>query len=303
VSLKVPKKLNGVNWTPHPTEPDTYTRTDKPGNTTTFKSIIILRAFDTVTHKYTKVYMNESMAGVDPRTGLATKYNTWIFQIEERKDPTYIKVLSRDPWTVAERIQLYDYCDEYCRSNGLHKVGPAKKEISLKMTELANWAARINAVGVKNRTQIFKAHEFKNKEVFDLLKRAEVQRAQKAQGLTVPNWSEQEFPHDAIPLSEFPTPEPDKAMKAAAAKDRQQKAGKNATSETANKPKRGKSAAVVEDDSDEAEQKMADGDEEDDVDLQADPSKKSRKANGNTTDAQRREDRCCPGENEGLDRG
>jgi hypothetical protein len=140
------------------------------------------------------------------------------------------------------------------------------------------------------RTQIFKAHEFKNKQIFDLLKHAEVQRAQKAQGLTVTNWTEQEFPQDAFPSSEFPTAEREKAAKAAAANDRQQKAGKNAMSETANKRKRGKSAAVVEDDSDEAEQEMADGDEEeDDVDLQVHPSKESRKADDNTTDAQRRE--------------
>jgi hypothetical protein len=295
-SLKIPKKLNGVNWTQHPTEPDTYTRTDKTGITTTFKLTIILRAFDTVTHTYTKTYMNEAMAGVDPRAGLATKYNKWIFRIEERKDPAYNKVISRDPWIVAERVELYNCINEYCRSNRLPKFGPAKKETSLKMTELENWATRINAVGGKNRnkfavrTQIFKAHEFKNKQIFDLLKHAEVQRAQKAQGLTVTNWTEQEFPQDAFPSSEFPTAEREKAVKAAAANDRQQKAGKNAMSETANKRKRGKSAAVVEDDSDEAEQEMADGDEEeDDVDLQVHPSKESRKADDNTTDAQRHE--------------
>jgi hypothetical protein len=72
------------------------------------------------------------------------------------------------------------------------------------MTELANWAARINAVGGKNRTQIFKAHEFKNKEIFDLLKRAEMQRAQKAQDLTVPNWTEQEFPPGRDPVVGVP---------------------------------------------------------------------------------------------------
>jgi hypothetical protein len=217
-SAKVPQrrranKLNSFTppqWTRVPGSQEIWTRPN-PARATldTWSFVGVFRRFCSTTHKYEQIHTNAAkLAGIDPNDkGWQYAYNKWIDQMRRRRDAAYIKEVSKDHWSHAERRALYGAINAFVRRAGLAALGfgagtaMGSAHVSA-MTEAVNKAGGKGRLRDAVKSQIASAHRRKNKAIFDLLARAEVLRARVARGEKVRR--DEMYPEEAIERGKWP---------------------------------------------------------------------------------------------------
>ncbi|KAJ4371208.1 hypothetical protein N0V83_004424 [Neocucurbitaria cava] len=206
-----------------------WTRTD--GNKIeVFKPTIVFRRFKLGTHEYEGIHVCENkLENVDPNNKTwMYSYNKWIDQITRRRDDAYEQKLKRTHWTVPEKRALYTEINAFCRASGLFRFGFGK-EAGMTTEHIQGFANAVNRVGGNNRntdsvrSQFTSAHAGKNKEILDLIERAEALRVKQKENTGVKLSQKERFPFRAIPLSAFPT-EADETKAKAKKNDNKRKA-------------------------------------------------------------------------------
>ncbi|KAF1845269.1 uncharacterized protein K460DRAFT_405534 [Cucurbitaria berberidis CBS 394.84] len=247
VECKVPRKIRGSKnrleefWVKNNTE-ERWTR-GTGDNIQFFKPTVIFRAFNAITYEYEFAYVGEKkLENVDPNNKIwTTSYNKWIDQIKRRRDSMYVQTLHRTHWTVPEKQALYTAINDFCEIFGLFRFGFGKGA-EMVLEDLQGFADEVNREGRNNRNvdsirgQITSAHAEKNKEIYELLERADALRAKRNENPNVKLPLMEEFPHEVIPLSAFPR----EASSAKSEKDR--KSRKSAVSIKTSKKRNGDAA-------------------------------------------------------------
>jgi hypothetical protein len=200
-------------WIRQPGTREIWTRpglNDEPVEVWEF--IGVFRRFNATTHKYEQIHINlAKLKNVDPNDKTwQYAYNKWIDQIRRRRDGTYIKEVSKDHWTHAERRALYDAINEFVRKAGLHAFGFGQN-VAMSNIDIQSMTDAVNRVGGKNRLvdavrgQISSSHPRKNKAIYDLMGRGINMRERLKHGEIVSR--SERHPQNAILLSLFPPDE------------------------------------------------------------------------------------------------
>ena len=217
LSCKIPKCSPYTPWIADPTSPNTYKSTGVNGYIITVTPTLILRTFDTASKRYLRAYKNPALLPIDINSkAWVTRYHKWIHQTRSRKDPLYKTIIQLEFWTIAERRELYTCINEYVHVHGLSafQAPNGGRKAVIKDDVFRAWAGRINLVGgssrssVSVRSQVFKARRGADREIADLLKRAEVLRRKMGTDGVDDEWLQY-----AIPLQDFPTETKDAVQK------------------------------------------------------------------------------------------
>jgi hypothetical protein len=197
-SAKVPQlrranKLNFFNppqWTRVPGSQGIWTRPSPTRATLdTWSFVGVFRRFCSTTHKYEQIHTNAAkLAGIDPNDkGWQYAYNKCIDQMRRRRDAAYVKEVSKDHWSHAERRALYGAINAFVRRAGLAALGFGAGT-AMGSADVSAMTDAVNKAGGKGRlrdavkSQIASTHGRKNNAIFDLLARAEGLRARVARG-------------------------------------------------------------------------------------------------------------------------